>query len=41
MPLIDTLALKTGLLNGGMSELQATAIVDVLADSERVSRNEG
>lgn len=31
MPLIDTLALKTNLLNGGMPEPQATAIVDALA----------
>ena len=34
MPLIDTLALKTGLLNGGMSEAQASAIVDALANAD-------
>ena len=34
MPLIDTLALKTGLLDGGMPEPQATAIVAALADAD-------
>ena len=34
MPLIDTLALKTGLLNGGMPEAQASAIVDALANAD-------
>ena len=34
MPLIDTLALKTGLLDGGMPEPQATAIVMALADAD-------
>jgi len=34
MPLIDTLTLKTGLLEGGMPELQATAIVRALADAD-------
>ena len=34
MPLIDTLALKTGLLNGGMPEAQASAIVDALAGAD-------
>ena len=34
MPLIDTLALKTGLLNGGMPEAQASAIVEALANAD-------
>ena len=34
MPLIDTLALKTGLLNGGMPEAQASAIVEALASAD-------
>ncbi len=34
MPLIDTLALKTGLLDGGMPEPQAAAIVTALADAD-------
>lgn len=34
MPLIDTLAHKTGLLNGGMPEAQASAIVDALANAD-------
>ena len=34
MPLIDTLALQTGLLNGGMPEAQASAIVDALANAD-------
>ena len=34
MPLIDTLTLKTGLLEGGMSEPQASAIVRALADAD-------
>ena len=34
MPLIDTLALKTGLLNGGMPEAQAGAIVEALASAD-------
>ena len=34
MPLIDPLALKTGLLDGGMPEPQATAIVMALADAD-------
>ena len=34
MPLIDTRALKTGLLGGGMPEPQATAIVAALADAD-------
>ena len=33
-PLIDTLALKTGLLNGGMPEAQASAIVEALASAD-------
>ena len=32
--MIDTLALKTGLLNGGMPEAQAAAIVQALADAD-------
>ena len=34
MPLIDTLALKIGLLDGGMPEPQATVIVAALADAD-------
>ena len=34
MPLIDTLELKTGLLNGGMPEAQASAIVAALANAD-------
>ena len=34
MPLIDTLALKTDLLDGGMPEAQATAIVKALAEAD-------
>ena len=34
MPLIDTLTLKTGLLEGGMPEPQAAAIVRALADAD-------
>ena len=34
MPLIDTLTLKTGLLEGGMPEPQAAAIVSALADAD-------
>ena len=34
MPLIDTLTLKTGLLEGGMPGPQATAIVRALADAD-------
>ena len=34
MPLIDTLALKTGLFNGGMPEAQASAIVEALANAD-------
>ena len=34
MPLIDTLALKTGLIDGGMPEPQAAAIVQALADAD-------
>lgn len=34
MPLIDTLTLKTGLLEGGMPEPQAAAIVKALADAD-------
>ena len=34
MPLIDTLALKTDLLNGGMPEAQASAIVEALANAD-------
>ena len=34
MPPIDALALKTGLLDGGMPEPQATAIVNALADAD-------
>lgn len=34
MPLIDTLALKTGLLDGGMPEAQAAAIVAALANAD-------
>lgn len=34
MPSIDTLALKTGLLNGGMPEAQASAIVEALASAD-------
>ena len=34
MPLIDTPALKTNSLNGGMPEPQAAAIVDALADAD-------
>ena len=34
MPLIDTLTLKTGLLDGGMPEPQAAAIVRALADAD-------
>ena len=33
MPLIDTLTLKTDLLDGGMPEPQAAAIVKALADA--------
>ena len=34
MPLNDTLTLKTGLLEGGMPEPQAAAIVKALADAD-------
>ena len=34
MPLIDTLELKTGLLDGGMPEPQASAIVAALANAD-------
>ena len=34
MPLIDTLTLKTDLLDGGMPEPQATAIVKALANAD-------
>ena len=34
MPLIDTVTLKTGLLEGGMPEPQAAAIVRALADAD-------
>lgn len=34
MPLIDTLTLKTDLLDGGMPEPQAAAIVKALADAD-------
>ena len=34
MPLIDTLTLKTDLLDGGMPEPQAAAIVKALANSD-------
>lgn len=34
MPLIDTLTLKTDLLDGGMPEPQATAIVKALAHAD-------
>ena len=34
MPLIDTLELKTGLLNGGMPEAQASVIVAALANAD-------
>ena len=34
MPLIDTLTLKTDLLDGGMSEPQAAAIVKALAQAD-------
>ena len=34
MPLIDTLTLKTDLLDGGMPESQAAAIVKALANSD-------
>ena len=34
MPLIDTLTLKTDLLEGGMPEPQAAAIVRALADAD-------
>ena len=34
MPLIDTLTPKTGLLEGGMPEPQAAAIVRALADAD-------
>ena len=34
MPLIDTLTLKTDLLDGGMPEPQAAAIVRALANSD-------
>ena len=34
MPLIDTLEFKTGLLNGGMPEAQASAIVAALANAD-------
>ena len=34
MPSIDTLALKTGLLNGGMPEAQASAIVEALPSAD-------
>ena len=34
MPLMDTLALKTGLINGGMPEPQAAAIVQALAEAD-------
>ena len=33
-PLIDTLTLETGLLEGGMPEPQAAAIVGALADAD-------
>ena len=32
--MIDTLALKTGVLNGGMPEAQASAIVEALASAD-------
>ena len=34
IPLIDALALKTDLLDGGMPETQATAIVKALAEAD-------
>lgn len=34
MPLIDTLTLKTELLDGGMPEPQATAIIKALASAD-------
>ena len=40
MPLIDTLTLKTGLLEGGVPEPQAAAIVRALADLRAEMRAE-